>query len=88
MMKMGIAWAILVLAAIIMLIKWPKSALGYLYCILVGVALAAQFLYPYTSESYEVMHCFTMGGGIGAVFGLFFAIGIQQNMGDFLARQQ
>lgn len=81
MEKMIAAWAILAVAAVVMLVKWPKSAMGYLYCILVGVVLAARFLYPYTSEAYEVMHCFTLGGGIGAVFGLFFAVGIHQNMG-------
>lgn len=81
MEKMVIAWVILAIAAVVMLIKWPKSALGYLYCILAGVLLAARFLYPFTSETYEVMHCFTLGGGIGAVFGLAFAAGIHQDMG-------
>lgn len=81
MEKMIIAWVILAIAAVIMLVKWPKSAMGYLYCILVGVLMAARFLKPFTSETYEVVHCFTLGGGIGAVFGLFYAVGIHQDMG-------
>ena len=34
--KMLIAWAIIGIAALVMLIKWPTSLIGYLYCIVVG----------------------------------------------------
>ena len=78
MEKMIIALAVIALAGILMLIKWPGAALGYLYCVGVGLAMAGAFLYPFTTETYEVLHCLTLGGGIGAVFGLFFAAGLHQ----------
>ena len=74
MSNMIIAWVIIVIAAVILLIKAPKSACGYIYNVVIGIILAGIFLYPFTEESYEILHCFTLGGGIGAVFGLIFAV--------------
>ena len=71
-----IALAIIGIAAVVMLIKWPGPAFGYIYCVMVGLAMAFKFLYPFTSETYEVLHCLTLGGGIGAVFGLIYAVSI------------
>ena len=87
MEKMIIALAVIAIAAIVMLIKWPGAALGYLYCVGVGLAMALRFLYPFTSETYEVLHCLTLGGGVGAVFGLAFAAalrGSEYNIGVIL----
>lgn len=81
MTNMFIAWGIIAIAAVILLIKRPDVAMGYLYCVGVGLAMAACFLYPFTEEPYEVMHCMTLGSGIGAFFGLFFALIIQQKCG-------
>lgn len=75
--KLIIALAIIGIAAVVMLIKWPGPAFGYIYCVMVGLAMAFKFLYPFTSETYEVLHCLTLGGGIGAVFGLLYAVGIR-----------
>ena len=77
MEKMIVALAIIGIAAVVMFIKWPGSALGYLYCVLVGLAMALKFLYPFTTETYEVLHCLTLGCGVGAVFGLFYALAIR-----------
>lgn len=77
MEKLIIALAVIALAAVIMLFKWPGPALGYIYCVLVGLAMAFRFLYPFTTETYEVLHCLTLGGGVGAVFGLFYALAIR-----------
>lgn len=77
MEKMIIALAIIGIAAIVMLIKWPGPSLGYIYCVFVGLAMAFRFLYPFTTETYEVLHCLTLGGGVGAVFGLFYAVAIR-----------
>ena len=77
MEKMIIALAIIAIAAIVMLIKSPGSALGYIYCVGVGLAMAVSFLYPFTTETYEVLHCLTLGGGIGAVFGLAYAVALR-----------
>lgn len=77
MEKLIIALAIIGIAAVVMLIKWPGPAFGYIYCVMVGLAMAFKFLYPFTSETYEVLHCLTLGGGIGAVFGLLYAVGIR-----------
>lgn len=79
MEKMMIALAIVGIAAIIMLIKRPGAALGYIYCVGIGLMMAYKFLYPFTVDSYEVMHCMTLGAGVGAVFGLFFAIALHQS---------
>lgn len=72
-----IALAIIGIAAVVMLIKWPGPAFGYIYCVMVGLAMAFKFLYPFTSETYEVLHCLTLVGGIGAVFGLIYAVSIR-----------
>ena len=72
-----IALAIIGIAAVVMLIKWPGPAFGYIYCVMVGLAMAFKFLYPFTSETYEALHCLTLGGGIGAVFGLIYAVSIR-----------
>ena len=77
MEKLIIALVIIVIGAVVMFIKWPGPALGYIYCVAVGLAMALQFLYPFTSEPYEVLHCLTLGGGIGAVFGLIYAVTIR-----------
>ena len=77
MEKLIIALAIIGIAAVVMLIKWPGPALGYIYCVMVGLAMAFKFLYPFTSGTYEVLNCLTLGGGVGAVFGLIYAIGIR-----------
>lgn len=85
MEKMIIALVIIAIAAIVMLIKWPGSALGYIYC--VGLAMALRFLYPFTVETYEVLHCMTLGAGVGAVFGLAYAValrGSEYNIGVIL----
>ena len=85
--KMIIALTVIAIAAIVMLIKRPGAALGYLYCVGVGLALALRFLYPFTSETYEVLHCLTLGAGVGAVFGLAYAAalhGSEYNMGVIL----
>lgn len=79
MEKLVIALAVIALAGILMLIKWPGAALGYLYCVGVGLAMALRFLYPFTSETYEVLHCLTLGGGVGAMFGLFYALAIRES---------
>lgn len=79
MEKMIIALVIIAIAAIVMLIKWPGSALGYIYCVGVGLAMALRFLYPFTVETYEVLHCMTLGAGVGAVFGLFFALALRSS---------
>ena len=81
MVKLIIAIAIIAVAAIMMLIKWPDSFLGYIYCVGVGMAMAFKFLYPFTAGTYEALHCLTLGGGIGAIFGLFFALAIHQKIG-------
>ena len=81
MTKMFITWGIIAFAAIIMMFRKSAAVLGYLYCVGVGLAMAACFLYPFTEEAYEVMHCMTLGSGIGAFFGLFFALVIQQKAG-------
>lgn len=83
MEKLVIALAIIGIAAVVMLIKWPGPALGYIYCVMVGLAMAFKFLYPFTSETYEVLHCLTLGGGIGAVFGLIYAVGIRLSGANF-----
>lgn len=77
MEKMIIALAVIAIAAIVMLIKLPGAALGYIYCVGVGLAMAVRFLYPFTTETYEVLHCLTLGGGVGAVFGLIFAAALR-----------
>ena len=82
-----IALAIIGIAAVVMLIKWPGPAFGYIYCVMVGLAMAFKFLYPFTSETYEVLHCLTLGGGIGAVFGLIYAVAIllsEANLGEII----
>ena len=79
MEKMIIALAVIALAGILMLIKWPGAALGYLYCVGVGLAMAFKFLYPFTVETYEVVHCMTLGAGVGAVFGLCFAAALRSS---------
>ena len=79
MEKLIIALAVIALAGIIMLIKRPGAALGYLYCVGVGLMMALRFLYPFTTETYEVLHCLTLGGGVGAVFGLFYALAIRES---------
>lgn len=79
--KMIIALAVIAVAGVFMLVKWPSSALGYFYCVGIGLLLSARFLYPFTEESYEVLHCMTLGDGIGAVFGLFFALAIHHKIG-------
>lgn len=87
MEKMIIALAVIAIAAVVMLIKWPGAALGYIYCVGVGLAMAVAFLYPFTTETYEVLHCLTLGGGIGAVFGLAYAValrGSEYNLGVIL----
>ena len=87
MEKMIIALTVIAIAAVVMLIKRPGSALGYMYCVGVGLALALRFLYPFTSETYEVLHCLTLGAGVGAVFGLAYAAalhGSEYNMGVIL----
>lgn len=87
MEKLIIALAVIALAGIIMLIKRPGAALGYLYCVGVGLMMALRFLYPFTTETYEVLHCLTLGGGVGAVFGLAFAValhGSEYNIGVIL----
>ena len=84
MEKMIIALAIIGIAAVIMLIKRPGAALGYIYCVGIGLAMAYRFLYPFTTETYEVLHCMTLGAGVGAVFGLIFAVvlhGSEYNIG-------
>lgn len=45
--------------------------------LVIALAMAFKFLYPFTSETYEVLHCLTLGGGIGAVFGLIYAVVIR-----------
>lgn len=77
MEKMVIAFVLIALAAVVMFVKWPASAFGYVYCVAVGLMMAGAFLYPFTSTTYEVMHCMTLGGGIGAVAGLLYAISIK-----------
>ena len=87
MQKMIIALAVIAIAAIVMLIKCPGAALGYIYCVGVGLAMALAFLYPFTTETYEVLHCLTLGGGVGAVFGLAYAValrGSEYNIGVIL----
>ena len=87
MEKMIIALVIIAIAAIVMLIKWPGSALGYIYCVGVGLAMALRFLYPFTVETYEVLNCMTLGAGVGAVFGLAYAValrGSEYNIGVIL----
>ena len=75
--KMILALAVIIIAAVIMFIRRPGAALGYIYCVGVGVAMAVAFLYPFTTETYEVLHCLTLGGGIGAVFGLAYSVALR-----------
>ncbi len=75
--QMIAAFVIIGLAGVIMLMKWPGPAFGYLYCVAVGLLMAGRFLYPFTSTTYEVLHCMTLGAGIGSVAGLAYAMGIK-----------
>lgn len=45
--------------------------------------MAAAFLYPFTTETHEVLHCLTLGGGIGAVFGLAYAVALRGSEYNF-----
>ena len=67
-----IVWAILGIAAIVMLFKWPKSLLGFAYCIIVGIVLTEKYLMPHALSEHAI-HLKTIGAGYGAIFGLVFA---------------
>ena len=78
---------IIAAAGVIMLLVRPAMALGYLYCVGVGLLMAGKFLYPFTSGTDEVLHCLALGGGVGSVFGLFFALVIatdKNNVGGII----
>ncbi|MBQ9968559.1 MAG: hypothetical protein IJO88_07540 [Oscillospiraceae bacterium] len=72
--KMLIAWAIIGIAALVMLIKWPTSLIGYLYCIVVGYFVSDWFLGSLIESHSDFMQIATLGCGVGAIFGLVFAI--------------
>ena len=87
MQIMIIVLAITAIVAIIMLVKCPPLALGYLYCVVVGLIMATVFLSPYISKPDDIFFCVTLGAGLGAVFGLLFAsiINDDNSIGSIIA---
>lgn len=67
--------AVIAIAGVLMLLKWPGAALGYFYCVGVGTALSVRLIGGIASGD-EILYCLLIGAGIGAVFGLFYAVAL------------
>lgn len=70
--------AVIAIAGVLMLFKWPGAALGYIYCVGTGTALSVKLIGG-IARGDEIFYCLLIGAGIGAVFGLAFAVGLHSS---------
>lgn len=70
-----IVLAVIAIAGVLMLLKWPGAALGYFYCVGVGTALSVKLIGGIASGN-EIFYCLLIGAGIGAACGLFYAVAL------------
>lgn len=73
-----IVLAVIALAGVLMLLKWPGAALGYIYCVGVGTALSVKLIGG-IARGDEIFYCLLIGAGIGAAFGLFYAVALHSS---------
>lgn len=67
--------AVIAIAGVLMLFKRPGAALGYFYCVGTGTALSVKLIGGIASGD-EILYCLLIGAGIGAAFGLFYAMAL------------
>lgn len=67
--------AVIAIAGVLMLFKRSGAALGYFYCVGTGTALSVKLIGGIASGD-EILYCLLIGAGIGAAFGLFYAMAL------------